>query len=116
LRREGRVEEQTAVAHELDNRARDLRTQVEADVRTALLNLASSTEVVAAARERLTLAEQEVVQARERFQAGVSGNADVITAALGLNSARTQLVDALTSYQASRVALARAQGAISTLS
>ena len=115
LRREGRVEEQESVARELDNRARDLRTQVEADVRTALLNLASSTEAVAAARERLALAEQEVAQARERFQAGVSGNADVITASLTLNGARTQLVDALTSYQASRVALARAQGAIATL-
>jgi outer membrane protein TolC len=116
FRREGRVEEQASQARELENRARDLRTQVEADVRTALLNLASSAEAVAAARERLTLAEQEVAQARERFQAGVSGNADVITASLTLNTARTQLVDALTSYQASRVALARAQGSITTLS
>jgi outer membrane protein len=115
FRREGRVAEQESVAHELETRARDLRAQVEADVRTAVLNLASSTEAVAAARERLSLAEQEVAQARERFQAGVSGNADVITASITLNTARTQLVDALTSYQASRVALARAQGIVSTL-
>src|SRR5260221_14731893 len=79
------------------------------------LNLRSSSEAVGAARERLALAEQEVAQARERFQAGVSGNADVITASLTLNTARTQLVDALTSYQSARVALARAQGSISTL-
>jgi outer membrane protein len=115
FRREGRVEEQESAARDLENRARDLRIQVEADVRTALLNLASSSEAVAAARDRLALAEQEVSQARERFQAGVAGNADVITAALTLNAARTQLVDALTSYQASRVALARAQGVVSTL-
>ena len=115
FRREGRIEEQTSTARDLENRARDLRVQVEADVRTAVLNLASSTEAVAAARERLALAEQEVSQARERFRAGVAGNADVITAALSLNAARTLLVDALTSYQASRVALARAQGVISTL-
>jgi outer membrane protein TolC len=115
FRREGRIEEQTSTARDLENRARDLRVQVEADVRTAVLNLASSAEAVAAARERLALAEQEVSQARERFQAGVAGNADVITAALSLNAARTLLVDALTSYQASRVALARAQGVISTL-
>ncbi|MFI5257367.1 MAG: TolC family protein, partial [Gemmatimonadales bacterium] len=115
FRREGRAEEQTSTARDLENRARDLRLQVEADVRSAVLDLASSTEAVAAARERLDLAEQEVSQARERFQAGVAGNADVITAALSLNSARTLLVDALTSYQASRVALARAQGVISTI-
>lgn len=115
LRREGRVSEQEAAARDLESRARDLRTQVEADVRTAVLNLASSTEAVAAARERLALAEQEISQARERFQAGVAGNADVITASIGLNNARTQLVDALTSYQLSRVALARAEGAISSI-
>ncbi len=115
LRREGRVEEQLAAAHELDVRARDLRDQVSADVRIATLNLRSSTEQVAASRERLSLAEQEVSQARERFQAGVAGNADVITASLTLNAARTQLVDALASYQLARVALARAQGAITTL-
>ncbi len=104
-----------AAAREIEIRARDARAQVEADVRSALLNLRSSAEIVAAARERLSLAEQEVAQARERFQAGVSGNADVITASITLNGARTQLVDALTAYQGSRVALARAQGSISTL-
>jgi outer membrane protein TolC len=109
------VAEQVSSARDIEIRARDLRAQVEADVRIATLNLHSSEEAVAAARERLSLAEQEVAQARERFQAGVSGNADVITASITLNGARTQLVDALTSYQASRVALARAQGSIATL-
>jgi outer membrane protein TolC len=70
---------------------------------------------VAAARERLSLAEQEVAQARERFQAGVASNADVITASLTLTTARTQLVDAQVNYQAARVALARAEGSITTL-
>jgi outer membrane protein TolC len=115
LRREGRAEEQLATARDLGSRERDLRTQVEADVRIAVLNLTSSAEAVSAARERLGLAEQEVAQARERFQAGVSGNADVITASLTLNGARTQYVDALASYHAARVALARAQGSITTL-
>lgn len=115
LRREGRIEEQTAVARDFENRERDLRIQVEADVRIALLNLASSAEAAVAARERLQLAEQEVQQARERFQAGVAGNADVITASLTLNVARTQVVDAVSSYQAARIALARARGSVTSL-
>lgn len=114
-RREGRMAEQEAVARDLEARTRDLQAQVAADVRIALLNLASSTEVVVAARERLGLAEQEVAQSRERFQAGVAGNADVITASIQLNTARTQLVDALTSYESARIALARAEGVISAL-
>ena len=60
FRREGRIEEQASMARDLDSRARDLRTQVEADVRIAVLSLASSSEAVAAARERLDLAQQEV--------------------------------------------------------
>jgi outer membrane protein TolC len=115
FRREGRVQEQTAVARDFENRERDLRIQVEADVRIALLNLASSAEAAVAARERLQLAEQEVQQARERFQAGVAGNADVITASLTLNVARTDVVTALSAYQAARIALARARGSVTSL-
>jgi outer membrane protein TolC len=115
LRREGRVEEQTAVALDYANRERDLRIQVEADVKIALLNLASSAEAAVASRERRQLAEQEVQQARERFQAGVAGNADVITASLTLNVARTDEVNALASYQAARIALARARGSVTSL-
>jgi outer membrane protein len=111
FRREGRVEEQTALHREIDVRRRDLREQASVEVRTALLDLASAREAVSAAQERVRLAEQEVSQASERFRAGVAGNADVFTASISLNGARTQVVDALASYQTARIALARAEGA-----
>jgi outer membrane protein TolC len=110
LRREGRIEEQRALTSEVDVRRRDLREQAGVDVRSAILDLGSAREQVDAARERLRLAEQEVSQARERFSAGVGGNADVVTASLGLTAARNQLLDALTSFQSARVSLARAEG------
>jgi outer membrane protein TolC len=56
-----------------------------------------------------------VAPARDRFRAGVAGNADVVTASVALNGARTAYVDALAQYQAARVALARAQGAVREL-
>jgi outer membrane protein TolC len=115
FRREGRIEEQQAVVRELDVRRRDLEQQTAIEVRGALLDLASAREGVDAARERLRLSEQEVGQARERFRAGVAGNADVVTASLSLNSARSQYIDALTSLQAARVTLARAEGAVTQL-
>jgi outer membrane protein TolC len=115
FRREGRVQEQEAASRELDVRRRDLRQQASIEVRGALLDLSSARQQVDAARERLQFAEQEVSQARERFRAGVAGNADVVTAALSLNSARSQYVDALTSLQSSRVTLARAEGVVTQL-
>ena len=114
-RRAGRVEEQSALAREIEVRERDLRAQIAVEVRGAILDLSSAREQVDAVRERVRLSEQEVTQARDRFSAGVAGNADVISASLSLSAARTSLVEAETAYQASRVALARAEGTITSL-
>lgn len=115
FRREGRIQEQQAMTRELEVRRRDLEQQATVDVRGALLDLTSARESVGASRERLRLAEQEVAQARDRFRAGVAGNADVVTAALSLNAARSQYVDVLTALQTARVSLARAEGAVTRL-
>ena len=110
MRRGGRISEQQAAMREIQVREIDLRQQVAADVRGAVLDLSSARQAVDAARERVRLSEQEVSQARDRFSAGVAGNADVITASLALNASRTQLIDAETAFQNARVALARAEG------
>jgi outer membrane protein TolC len=112
FRRESRFEEQVAVARETEAKLKDLRAQNTLEVRAALLDLSSAAEQVDAVRERLALAEQEVAQAQERFRAGVAGNADVITALLSLNQARTLRNDALAAYHGARVALARATGTV----
>jgi outer membrane protein TolC len=114
-RRQARVAEQSAAIQELEVRERDLRAQVAVEVRGALLDLASAREQVEAVRERVRLAEQEVAQARDRFSAGVAGNADVISASLSLSAARTGLVEAEAAYQGARVALARAEGTLTTI-
>jgi outer membrane protein TolC/DNA-binding transcriptional ArsR family regulator len=115
LRRSARAGEQAALVREAEAQERDARQQAEVEVRGALLDAASGREQVAAARERLRLADQEYAEARERFRTGVSGNADVVQASSSLNRARTRLVDALANLQTARVALARAQGAVTTL-
>jgi outer membrane protein TolC len=114
-RREGQIQEQQAATRDIDLRKRELLQQVALDVRGALLDIASAREQVDAARARQQVAEQEVEQARERFRAGVAGNADVITALGSLNAARTGLIDALTALQTAGLALARAEGTVSQL-
>jgi outer membrane protein len=114
-RREGQLQEQEAAVRDIDVRRRDLRQQVAVDVRAAMLDLNSARELVTSARLRQSLAEQEVTQARDRFRAGVAGNADVITALSSLNGARTAVIDALAAYQNARLSLARAEGTVSQL-
>ena len=113
--REARVQEQRSVVKEAEIRQRDVEQQAQADVRGAVLDLAAAREELDAASERLRLAEQELAQARDRFNAGVAGNADVVNASLALTASRTLVNDAETAYQLARVSLARATGSVTTL-
>src|ERR1700736_285293 len=115
FRREARVQEQRSVVMEAQIRQHDLEQQAQADVRGAILDLAAAREQLDAASERLRFAEQEVAQARDRFNAGVAGNADVVNASLGLTASRTLVNDAETGYQLARVSLARATGSVTQL-
>jgi outer membrane protein TolC len=115
MRRSARTREQQAQTDQLLIQRRELERQVTVDVRSALVDLATARDQVSAARGRLSLAEQEYSQATDRFRAGVAGNADVIAAALALNGARNGVIDALASYQAARVSLARAEGTATRL-
>ncbi|GAC1477115.1 MAG: hypothetical protein NVS1B4_19250 [Gemmatimonadaceae bacterium] len=112
FRREGRIAEEQAITRGLSIRRRDLRDQAAIEVRGALLDLDSGREQVDAARERLRLTQQELDQARERFRSGVAGNGDVVIASLNLNGARNLVIDAMTTYQAARVNLARSMGSV----
>ena len=115
FRREGRLQEQRSVVKEAEIRQHDVEQQAQADVRGAVLDLAAAREQLDAASERLRLAEQELAQARDRFNAGVAGNADVVNASLALTSSRTLVNDAETAYQLARVSLARATGSVTSL-
>jgi len=115
FRREGRLQEQRSVVKEAEIRQHDVEQQAQADVRGAVLDLAAAREQLDAASERLRLAEQELAQARDRFNAGVAGNADVVNASLALTSSRTLVNDAETGYQLARVSLARATGSVTSL-
>ena len=115
LRREGRLAEQKSVAQQADVRARDLRQQVAADVDGALLDLRSAGAQQMVSGERLRLAGEEVSQARQRFEAGVAGNIEVINAQESLVRAREADIDARFAGLVARISLARAVGSARTL-
>ena len=115
LRREGRQAEQQAVARQSDVRAKDLRQQVTADVDGALLDLRSAAAQRMVSGERLRLAGEEVSQARQRFEAGVAGNIEVINAQESLVRAREADIDARFAGLLARISLARSVGSAHTL-
>lgn len=115
FRREGRLDEQNAVARASDVRARDLRQQVTADVDGALLDLRSAAAQQMISGERLRLAMEEVSQARQRFEAGVAGNIEVINAQESLVRAREADIDARFAGLTAKISLARSVGSARTL-
>jgi outer membrane protein TolC len=90
----------------LDN----LRAQIDADVRTALLNLQSSADLVNVARSNITLAEETLVQSRDRFTAGVTDTVEVVQSQEAVASAHEQYISSLYSYNFAKISLARAIG------
>jgi outer membrane protein TolC len=90
----------------LDN----LRAQIDADVRTALLNLQSSADLVNVARSNINLAEETLVQSRDRFTAGVTDTVEVVQSQEAVASAHEQYISSLYSYNFAKISLARAIG------
>ena len=103
------------MARESDARAGELRRQIAAQVRSALLDLGSGIEQHGVAAQRLALAVEELDEARERFASCVAGNIDVITAQSNLNLARDVEIDSRYATAAARVSLAYAAGVAETV-
>ena len=94
----------------LEQQKIDLRNQIALDVKTSLLNLESARNEVKVANLGVQLAKEEVDQARDRFQAGVANNIEVISAQDSLSRANDNQIAALYRYNQSRAEFARAVG------
>jgi len=95
----------------LQHQLNDLRQGIEQEIRDALLVLESAAQEVAVAEQGRALAERELDLARERFQAGVTNNIEVISAQESLARAQENRILALARYSDAKAALARAVGA-----
>jgi len=88
----------------------ELRDQIALDVKTAVARLQSARHEVDVANLGVKLSQEEVTQARDRFQAGVANNIEVITAQDALARANENQIGALYGYNQSRADLAHAIG------
>jgi outer membrane protein TolC len=112
-RREARRAESLSQLRQEEIRSRDVKQQVELDVRLALDSIKSAASQVDTAREGLTLAENELAQARRRYEGGVANSIEVTDAQTRLDRARDNQIAALYSYNLARLDLATATGSIS---
>jgi outer membrane protein TolC len=91
---------------QLDN----LRGQIEYEIRTALLDLEAADQQVQVARSSVDLAEQTLMQARDRFSAGVTDNLEVVQAQQTVAGAHESYISSLYAHNLAKIELVRAMG------
>ena len=89
----------------------DQNAQVDADIRDALLDIASAQKLVEVARSSVELAMEALSEAQQRYKNGVSDNLAVSQAEQSLAQANDQYVSSLYRHNVAKLSLARALGA-----
>jgi outer membrane protein TolC len=110
----GRIGAQRARAElelrKVSQQEQEQRNQIALQVRTSIAQMAAARTEVDVANQAVALANEEVTQARDRFQAGVANNIEVISAQDALARANDNQIVALYRYNQARADLARATG------
>src|SRR5581483_3737607 len=84
--------------------------RIDADVRTAYLDLNSAAQQVTVAASNRTLAADTLQQARDRFAAGVADTLEVVQAQESVANADRDYIAALLAHNLAKANLARAMG------
>jgi outer membrane protein TolC len=111
-RRDARRAESQSLYRQEAVRTRDLKDQIELELRVALDALESADEQVKVAREGLGLAEREYEHAKRRYESGVSSSIEVTDAQTRVERARDNATNALFNHNVARIDLALAQGRV----
>ncbi|HMD97180.1 MAG TPA: TolC family protein [Terriglobia bacterium] len=99
----------------LDQQKQALTDQIALEVKTAIAELDAARNEVEVANLGVKLAQEEVTQARDRFQAGVANNIEVVTAQDELSRANDNQISALYRYNQARADLAHSLGQMESL-
>ncbi len=106
----GEAQQAQAALDEQRDKQSDLDAQIEADVRDALLDIASSQQQVEVAHSNVQLSEEVLSEAQQRYKAGVSDNLAVSDAQQTVAQANSQYVNSLYQHNVAKLNLARAMG------
>lgn len=91
---------------ELDN----LHDKIESDIRSAYLDLQTTTRQVTVADENRKVNQQTLELTRQRYHAGVTDNVEVVQAQEGVANAELDYIDSVFANNIAKLSLARAMG------
>lgn len=88
----------------------DLRGRIEYEIRTAFLDVQTASQQVEVATAASKVANEQLVQAQDRFAAGVAGNLEVVQAQQAVAVANENYISSLYAHNFAKLSLARAVG------
>jgi outer membrane protein TolC len=107
---EGDIEQAGAALAQRQAEFQDLRAQVEADVRKAFLDLQAARNQVEVGRENVQVTEENLKLTRQRFDAGVSDNVEVVQSQESVANAELDYINSIFAHNLAKLSLARAIG------
>jgi outer membrane protein TolC len=109
-RTKGDIEQADAVLSQRRAELEDLKSQVESDIREAYLDVQTAASQVEVAARNIHVSEESLNLTRQRFEAGVTDNVEVVQAQESLTSARFDYINAVFAHNAAKLSLARSVG------
>jgi outer membrane protein TolC len=106
----GDIEQADAALAQRRAEFEDLRGRIDADVRQAFLDLTAAASQVSVSQSNRELAGDTLLQARDRFAAGVADTIEVIQAQESVAAAEQDYIASLYAHNLAKASLARAMG------
>lgn len=115
-RRRAQEAESAAAVRQYDIQQRDLRRQIELEVRRAFANLQAAASQAQNCDSALQLSQEELASAQRRYDNGVADNAELLDAQTAESQAREDQVRARYAWNQARLEMAQATGTASRMS
>lgn len=109
-RTEGDIEQANAALGQRRAELDDLKREIEADVRNAYLDLEAAGSQVEVAQRNVQVNKETLDLTRQRFDAGVTDNVEVVQAQASLAAADLDYINSVFAHNLAKLSLARATG------
>lgn len=111
-RRKAQEAQSEAAVQQFAIRQRDLKRQIEMEVRRAFANFQTASSRAQESDAALGLSQEEMARAQRRFDSGLGNNAELVSAELQQVGAREEQIEAYLAWNQARLELAQATGTV----
>lgn len=107
---EGDIEQANAALKQRQSELEDLKSEITGEVRSYYLDLQAASSQVEVAQQNVQVAKEALDLTRQRYEAGVTDNVEVVQAQESLASADLDYINSVFAHNLAKLSLARATG------